>query len=46
VVRFDSASKQVMTVIPIVGGSNSWGHLCMSSIAAGAGSIWVTVALC
>ena len=46
VARFDAASKQVVTSIPIVGGLRSWSDLCISSIAAGGGAVWVTVARC
>jgi DNA-binding beta-propeller fold protein YncE len=42
VVRFDGESKQVTATIPVVG-SSFWGHPCLSSIAAGAGGVWVTV---
>jgi streptogramin lyase len=40
VVRFDGFSKQVVATIPL--GSPLWGP-CLSSIAAGAGAVWVTV---
>jgi streptogramin lyase len=40
VVRFDGRSKQPVVHIPM--GSPLWGP-CLSSIAAGAGAIWVTV---
>jgi DNA-binding beta-propeller fold protein YncE len=43
VVRFDGRSKQITATIPVVTGSPFWGHPCLSSIAAGAGGVWVTV---
>jgi Protein kinase domain len=43
VVRFDGASKRFVATIPVVTGSSFWGHPCLSSIAAGAGGVWVTV---
>jgi serine/threonine protein kinase len=43
VVRFDGGSKQVVATVPVVTGSPLWGHPCPSSIAAGAGGVWVTV---
>jgi hypothetical protein len=43
VVRFDGRSKQTVATIPVVSGSSLWGHPCLSSIAAGAGGVWVTV---
>jgi serine/threonine protein kinase len=43
VVRFDGRTKQVVAAVPVVTGSPSWGHPCLSSIAAGAGGVWVTV---
>jgi Protein kinase domain len=44
VVRFSSSTAQVVATIPVVTGSPLWGHPCLSSIAAGAGGVWVTVA--
>ena len=41
--RFDGRSKRLVATIPVVTGSPFWGHPCLSSIAAGAGGVWVTV---
>lgn len=43
VVRFDGISKQVVATVTVVKGSPFWGHPCVSSIAAGAGGVWITV---
>jgi serine/threonine protein kinase len=43
VVRFGRSVLTVAT-IPVLTGSPFWGHPCLSSIAAGAGGVWVTVA--
>jgi hypothetical protein len=44
VVRFDAVSKQPLATVHVVAESPFWGGPCITSIAAGAGSMWVTVA--
>jgi serine/threonine protein kinase/class 3 adenylate cyclase len=43
VVRWDAATKQPIATVKVTG-SPYWGGPCMTSIAAGAGAVWVTVA--
>jgi serine/threonine protein kinase/class 3 adenylate cyclase len=43
VVRWDAATKQPIATVRVTG-SPSFGGPCMTSIAAGAGAVWVTVA--
>jgi hypothetical protein len=43
-VRFDAVSKQPLATVHVVAESPFWGGPCITSIAAGAGSMWVTVA--